>query len=68
MEFQKLVANGDLEKAEAKLSHNKRMQKDRNRLLFLMNMGFVNHMQQEYAVSNMYFNEADLLIEDYKKS
>ena len=68
IEFQNLIGEGELEKAEKKLESNKRIQKDRNRLLFLFNMGYINHMQQDFVASNVYFNEADLLIEDYKKS
>lgn len=68
IEVQRLISAGDLEKAEKTLEGDKRIQKDRNRLLYLFNMGFINHLQQDYAASNVFFNEADLLIEDYKKS
>lgn len=68
IEFQELIGKGELQKAEKKLESNKRIQKDRNRLLFLFNMGYINHMQQDFAASNTFFNEADILIEDYKKS
>ena len=68
IEFQELISRGELTKAEKLLEGDKRIQRDRNRLLYLFNMGYVNHMQQEFAASNDYFNEADLLIEDYRKS
>lgn len=68
IEVQRMISSGELDKAEKKLEGDKRMQKDRNRLLYLFNMGFVNHLQQDYATSNEFFNEADLLIEDYKRS
>ncbi|MEZ4722878.1 MAG: hypothetical protein R2813_13475 [Flavobacteriales bacterium] len=68
IEFQELIGKGSLDKAEKLLESDKKIQRDRNRLLFLFNMGYINHMQQEFSESNKYFNEADLLIEDYKKS
>lgn len=67
-EFQQRIAQGDMAKAEKLLEGNKRMQRDRNRLLYLLNMGFVNHMQQEFEESNRFFNEADLWIEDQQKN
>lgn len=67
IELQQMISKGELEKAEKKLESNKRIQRDRNRLLYLFNMGYINHMQQDFLASNIYFNEADFLIEDYKK-
>lgn len=67
IEFQSLVGKGELERAEKLLEGSKKAQRDRNRLLFLFNMGFINHMQQDFAESNKFFNEADLMIEDYKR-
>lgn len=68
MEFQAEVARGDLQHAAKMLEGDKRAQRDRNRLLYLLNMGFVNHLQQEYEESNRYFNEADLMVEDYDRN
>jgi uncharacterized protein len=68
MAFQTEVAKGDLEHAEKMLAGDKRIQRDRNRLLYLLNMGFVNHLQGEYEESNKYFNEADLMVEDYDRN
>ncbi len=68
IEVQRMISSGNLEDAEKKLEGDKRIQKDRNRLLYLFNMGFINHLQQDYSKSNEFFNEADLLIEDYNKS
>jgi len=65
--FQSRVTEGKLDEAEKLLESDKRIQKNRNRLLYLLNMGFINHLQQDFALSNEYFNEADLLIEDYNK-
>ena len=68
IEFQTQFAHGEMDKAEKTLEGNKKMQKDRNRFLYLVNMGVVNHMQQDFELSNQFFNEADLLFEDYKKN
>jgi len=68
IKFQSLVAEGEIEKAEKYLDGDKKMQRNRNRLLYLFNMGFVNHLEQQFEESNKYFNEADLLIEDYKRN
>lgn len=67
IEFQSLVGEGSLERAEKLLEGSKKAKRERNRLLYLFNMGFINHMQQDFAKSNEYFNEADLMIEDYRK-
>ncbi|MEX2597361.1 MAG: hypothetical protein WEC59_10575 [Salibacteraceae bacterium] len=67
-EFQSKVAQGDLEKAEKILLDNKTIQRERNRLLFLLNMGYLKHMQQDFSESNQFFNQADILIEDYGRN
>ncbi|MBT3648630.1 MAG: hypothetical protein HN542_10360 [Flavobacteriales bacterium] len=66
--FQSLVNQGSLDKAESYLEGDKKMKKEKNRVLFLLNMGFINHMQQDFEESNRYFNEADLAIEDFQKN
>lgn len=68
IKFQSMVGQGELEKAEKMLASDKKVQKDRNRLLYLFNMGFLNHVQGEFEESNKFFNEADLWIEDYQKN
>ena len=68
IEFQTEFANGEMDKAEKTLEGNKKMKKDRNRFLYLTNMGVVKHLQQDFESSNQFFNEADLLFEDYRKN
>lgn len=68
MAFQAEVSAGNLEKAEKLLEGDKKMQRDRNRLLYLLNMGFVNHLQLDFETSNKFFNEADLMVEDYERN
>jgi uncharacterized protein len=65
--FQESVLNGDLEGARHVLNDKKATQK-RNRLLFLMNAGWVNHATGNYIESNIDLNKADNLIEDQVKN
>jgi uncharacterized protein len=53
--------------AEKSLDKLKLLQKQRNVLLFVLEKGKVAHLQQNYTASNVYFNQADFLIEDYNK-
>lgn len=65
--FQTAAESGHIEQA-AKLMHsNKKVQKPRNRLLYLMNAGWAEHMLSNSKKSNKLLNEADLMIEDYQK-
>ncbi|HEU4469504.1 MAG TPA: hypothetical protein VFR58_00350 [Flavisolibacter sp.] len=58
------LQGGDYEKASKALDHNRLLKKQRNRLLYLLEKGKVEHLLQRYDSSNRYFNEADLLMED----
>jgi hypothetical protein len=53
--------------AEKSLEKLKLLHKQRNELLLVLEKGKVAHLQKNYAESNVYFNKADLLIEDYNK-
>jgi hypothetical protein len=63
-DFYNSLAQGDYQKASKKLDHNKLLKKNRNRLLYLLEKGRVEHLLQNYEQSNLYLNEADLLMED----
>ena len=54
--------------ANKHLDANKKLQTNRNRVLYLVNKGTLAWMQQDYALANSYFNEADLFIEDQRKN
>jgi len=54
--------------AEQTLDHFKLLKKERNELLFNLEKGKLAHLQHQFSESNTYFNKADVLIEDYKKS
>lgn len=57
------LQNGNYEEAARALDGNKLLGKQRNRLLFLLEKGKVEHLAGHYEVSNQYFNEADDLAE-----
>lgn len=68
LEFQQQVLAGNLEGASKSLNKKKKDQEGRNRLLYLMNMGWVQFMLQDRVQSNALFEEADRMIEDYQKN
>jgi hypothetical protein len=61
--YEQVVTN-QYEKAYTALDHNKLLQRKRNRLLYLFEKGKMAHLLKQYDTSNLYFNEADLFIED----
>jgi len=66
--FNQSFSNGDMKTANKHLDANKKLQANRNRVLYLMNKGTLAWMQQDYVLANTYFNEADLFIEDQRKN
>lgn len=62
------VVNNEFDKANAALDKNKLLQRGRNRLLYLFEKGKMAHLLKQYDTSNLYFNEADLFIEDTRTS
>jgi uncharacterized protein len=58
------LRQGDYTKAATALDDNKLLQKDRNRLLYLLERGKVCHLLQQWDSSNTYLNEADHIMED----
>jgi len=66
--FNNSFSNGDMVAANKHLDGNKKMKAQRNKVLYLVNKGTLAWMQQDYALANKYFNEADLFIEDQRKN
>ncbi|MGZ2368301.1 COG3014 family protein [Ancylomarina sp. YFZ004] len=66
--FNKSFESGDMQMANKHLDANKKLQSNRNRVLYLVNKGTLAWMQQDYTLANTYFNEADLFIEDQRKN
>src|SRR3989337_1393299 len=62
------VLNNEYDKAYASLDKNKMLKRGRNRLLYLFEKGKMAHLLKQYDSSNLYFNEADLFIEDTRTS
>lgn len=56
------------DKALQRLEKNKKIKKDRNKLLYLMEAGKVWHLKNDFEKSNFYFNEADGFIENGHQS
>jgi uncharacterized protein len=56
------------EKAQHSLEKNKLIKKNRNTLLYNVEMGKLARLQNDYATSNNYFNTADAIIESSKKT
>ena len=63
-EFQNEVYYRNFEKAATLIEDNKFLSKKRNRLLYLMEKGKVEHMNGNYKESNHLFEEAYILIDD----
>lgn len=67
-QFNSYFASGQVDKAAEVLENDKRSAKRRNRLLYLVNMGMVQHLLGNHASSNHYFEQAYILGEDYTQS
>ena len=66
--FYSSLSGGDFQKATRALDNNKLLKKQRNRLLYLLEKGKVEHLLQNYEASNRYLNEADGLMEAARTS
>jgi hypothetical protein len=55
---------GDYARASAALDNSRLLNKRRNHLLYLLEKGRMEHLQQHFETSNRFFNEADALMED----
>jgi hypothetical protein len=68
IQFYKNYETGKYKAAEKVLLHNKKASRQRNKLLYHLNLGMVYAMQGEYKTSNQHFEEAYFLGEDYRKN
>ncbi|WP_240347765.1 COG3014 family protein [Longitalea arenae] len=62
------VVNNQFDKAYQSIDQNKLLLRKRNRLLYLFEKGKMAHLLKQYDSSNLFFNEADLFIEDARTS
>lgn len=60
--------NGDFDQAVAGIDQNKFLLKDRNRLLYLMEKGKIEHLRGNYDASNALLEEAYIMIDDRIKT
>src|SRR6185295_10964484 len=65
--YEEVVSN-QYDKAYMAIDHNKLLLRKRNRLLYLFEKGKMAHLMRQYDSSNLFFNEADLFIEDTRTS
>jgi len=66
--FNNYFTQGDIANAEKTLDKNKQSTRKKNKALYLLNKGTLAWMQQNYVDATNYFNQADLFIEDQRKS
>ncbi|WP_245999565.1 COG3014 family protein [Paraflavitalea soli] len=62
------VRNGNYQKADADLEKVKLIKARRNQLLYLLEKGKITHLLKQYDSSNVYFNQADVFMEDVRTS
>jgi uncharacterized protein len=65
--FQEYVYSGELEKAKEVLEQDKKNQKGKDKMLYLMYKGWIAWMLGQNAESIQYLDEADRMIEDMVK-
>lgn len=66
--FQEYIQSGQIEKADNYLDKKEKDKNDKNKLLYYLNSGWVNWMLKNNDVSNQAFQEADHMMEDYRKN
>ena len=66
--FYSSLVEGNYEKASKNLDQNKLLKKNRNRLLYLLEKGKVEHLLRHYEKSNEFLEEADRLMEANRQS
>lgn len=67
-EFNNDIESGNIDKAKEFLEKDKKGPEGKNKLLYYFNLGTVEMLTGNYVKSNEAFNQADLLIEDYRKN
>ncbi len=68
MAFQEAVEKGNFEQADKLLQKDKRQSRDKNKILYYLNLGYVNFMQGKYDESNAAFETAEQLTEEQHKN
>lgn len=60
------LLNGNYEKAEELTVSNKFLSRKRNRLLYFLELGKIQHLNGEFEASNLSLNAADDMMDDYR--
>ncbi len=68
LQFQEYVQSGNFDKADLWLENDSKDKEGKNKLLYLFNRGYVNFILGQPQKSNLYFQQADQLIEDQMKN
>lgn len=66
--FQEAVNKGEFEQAEKLLQKDKKQARNKNKILYYLNQGYVNFMLGQYEKSNQAFEIAEQLTEDQQKN
>lgn len=66
--FQEAVGKGEFDRAEKLLQKDKKQARDKNKILYCLNQGYVYFMLGEYARSNAAFEMAEQLTEDQRRN
>lgn len=66
--YQDKVLHGQFEEADKYLESNKKLKKDRVKVLYHLNKGYVNRMMGDYQESIIHLTDADNMIEDYSRN
>lgn len=66
--FQEAVGKGEFDRAEKLLQKDKKQARDKNKILYCLNQGYVYFMLGEYARSNAAFEMAEQLTEEQRRN
>lgn len=67
-EYQTAISKGDFEQAEHILQKDKSLRKDKNKILYQLNQGYIQFMLGNRVESNQAFEAAETLIDDQLKN
>lgn len=66
--FQQAVGQGEFEQAEKLLQKDKKQARDKNKILYYLNLGYVNFMLGNFEQSNAAFETAEQLTEEQRRN
>lgn len=66
--FQQTVSKGEFEQAAKLLEKDKKHNKDKNKILYYMNLGYIHFMLKNFEQSNEAFEEAERLTEEQSRN